>query len=523
MASAQDLSLVVNAISSFRVATDPPTKVTQFTRPTSSHVDPLTQFTYGKAKLPQMDFTRKTAQNPPAEPTLSRLAAAKAADTPVLPVMSENLNPGSENAENKGPQGLITNSESPVADAPIKDVAHPNDDQTPMESHAMLVAADAPSGLTSIILDSDDDNVCPPTKLIKPASVSVDQQRELSQRLHRPQIKTKPMTHERQGSTGSHPSPCESQSYGDILENLLLRFKDDQEKQRRLEASQHAKDNEIQDLTVISHTLYDQLQIAEGRAKVQQRELSEYHTIKLQWERRIESLNKSINDFVADCRRLQDKAKNTSKQRDDIQDQSLPNNANEIPKQRFSAQDQSLRSTSEEPLQQKVDIQWEIASLEVALKDLHSIVKQERFNTDRTLLKAFHEMERLEQVVENQERQLRQDADCLKSERERTQQLENMLPKITINYEELTRLLTGHRDSIIQTLSDQAGKSDTEMISSSQPTDDLAPVLDQCFGILQELQKVKRVKPQHLSTLNENLNFQAERYDWIYFFCLQFL
>lgn len=469
MASAHDLSRVVKSISSFGHATEPPPKVTQFTRPTSAHTDPLIQFTYTKAKLPQMDFTRKIAPNLPSEPTVPRLVPAQAADTSILPNVPTNQNPDPENADDAGPRGSVTRIETALSDIPNTDVTHSDPGRISIDHNPLLATADATCGLASDINVSPEDSVYPTFKTADPPSVLVNHGRAL------PQTKTVPRDPKR--STESRASSFDSKGYGEILEDLLSRFKNDQEKQKELEASQHAKDNEIQDLKDVSRALFEKLQVSKGKEQVQQKKLSKFHALKLQWEHRIEKLNKSVKDLTDDHHSLRNNAK-------DIQEQ-------------------------------KRIIQTDKASLEMSLKDLHDVVEQDRSKTKKILLEARHQMEILEQTIEDQDRQLRENIDYLDIERDRSRRLEDALSNITTNYQDLMKLLTGHRDIIIENLSDQFRKSHTAVVLSSYPPDNLKPVLDQCFGILQELQRVEMVKPEDLLALNQALNSYAERYVWV--------
>ena len=454
---------------------EPPAKVTLFTRPTSAHTDPLAQFTYTKAKLPQMDFTRKTAQNPPAEPT-SQLVHPQTADTSALPNVLAHQNPGSENVEDDGLRGSISRIETSLSDIPNVDATHSNPAQVSRDPNLFVAAADATGGVSSDLPVSSEDNVCLSTKIVEPPSVSVNHGQSSPQKFCRPQIQAKNITQEPQKSTNSHAFPSESKSYEEILEDLLFRFKDDQEKQKELQASQHAKDNEIQDLKDVSRALFEQLQVSKGKEHIQQKKLSKFNTIKLHWEHRIQKLHKFVKDLTEDH-------------------QSLRNNAKDIQ-------------------EQKEKIQTDKASLDMALTDLHGVVEQDRSKTKKILLEARHQMEILEQTIEDQDRQLRENAECLDLERDRSRRLEDALSIVTTSYQDLTKLLTGHRDLIIENLSDQLRKSDAQVVLSSHPHDDLKPVLDQCLSILQELQKEEIIKPQDLLTLNEALDSYAERYAW---------
>lgn len=465
MASSHFLSQAVDSITSFGNTKAASTEVTQFTRPTSSPTDTLIPFTYTKAIIPQMDFSRKPAQNPRTDPAIGQLGPTQVPDCTSVSSVLAGQGQGKENAEQMEMPATNRSAVNCTPCVPDASAIH-SDVETAINRAAPRASVEA-SATRSSGVPAYEDNV----------RSSIESPQQLSstvahQRVSQPQMKADKILRKYQEPVKA-ALPPKSLNDGELLSILLSRHKAEQQNREKIQASQHAKDQEINDLKGVSHTLYEQLQIVKGRERAQQEEISKFHTFKEQWEPRIQLLKECFQSLADDHHKL--------------------------------GQD------AEDMQEQRKSIQTDKADLEVMLKDVHQVFNQDRARTKKVLLEARHEMELLEQTVENQDRELRANTDLLDNERDRSQRLEDALSSITTNNEELTKMFTGHKDLVIEKLMHLLQKIETPIIVAPQPQNDLKSVLDECFGILKELQKVEMVKPQDFLTLNRAVRSYANR------------
>lgn len=412
-----------------------------------------------------MDFSRKPAQNPRTDPAIGRLGPTQVADCTPVPSVLVDQGPRTENAEQMEVPATNRSAVNCTPCVPDASAIH-SDAETAINRAAPMASVEA-SATRSSGVPAYEDNVRPSIESAQQSSATAAHQRE-----RQPQMKADKILRKYQEPVkAALPPKCLND--GELLGILLSRHKAEQQNREKVQASQHAKDQEITDLKGVSHTLYEQLQIVKGRERAQQEELSKYHTFKEQWEPRIQLLKECFQSLTDDHHRLGQDAKDMQEQRKSIQTDK--------------------------------------AALEVMLKDVHQVFNQDRARTKKVLLEARHEMELLEQTVENQDRELRANTDLLDNERDRSQRLEDALSSITTNNEELTRMFTGHKDVVIEKLMHLLQRIETPMFVAPQPQDDLKSVLDECFGILKELQKVEMVKPQDFLTLNRAVRSYANR------------
>lgn len=464
MAPPHTLSQAVDSITSFGNTKAASTEVIQFTRPTSSPTDAFVPFTYTKAKIPQMDFSRKPAQNPRTDPAICPVVPTQTADSTVVPsaLTDQSQGPDAEQKETPATSRSAITCEPPVPDA---SAIHSDAVETSTNQTVPAASIEA-SGTHRFGTPAFEHNVRPSIESVQLSSATAVHQKE-----RQPQTKTAKVLSKVHEPTRASLLP-KSLNDGELLNILLSRHKAEQQNREKLKASQHAKDQEINDLRGVSHTLYEQLQIVKGREHAQQMELSKFHAFKEQWEPRIQMLKEYFQSLTVDHHKLGQDAK-------DMQEQQK-------------------------------SIQTDKAGLEVMLEDVHQALNQDRARTKKILLEARHEMELLEQTVDTQDRELRANADLLDIERDRSQRLEDALSGITTTNEELTRMFNGHKDAIIEKLTNLQ-KSATQVVVAPQPESNLKPVLDQCIGILKELQKLEMVKPQDFMTLNRAVRSYANR------------
>lgn len=413
-----------------------------------------------------MDFSRKPAQNPRTDPAICRLGPTHTADSTAVPSVLVDQGQGSGNAE---PKEIAATSLSAVSCTPgVPDASAIRSDAVETcLNRAAPTASVASSAKPSFGVPEVENNARP---LIESAQLS--SATAVHQTVHQPQTKSDKVLRKYQEPIKATLQP-KSLNDGELLSILLSRHKAEQQNRAKLQASQYAKDQEISDLQGVSHTLYEQLQIVKGREHAQQSELSKLHTFKEQWEPRIQLLRESFQSLTDDHHKLRQDAKDMEEQRKSIQTDKT--------------------------------------ALEVMLKDVHQTFNQDRARTKKILLEARHEMEMLEQTIETQDRELRTNTDLLDYERDRSHRLEDAMSSITTKNEEFTRMFTGHKDVVIEKLAQLLQKSETPVVFTSQPQNNLEPILDDCFGILKELQKVEMVKPQDFQTLNRAVRSYANR------------
>lgn len=445
-------------------------KVAQFTRPASPHPNLQFQFAYSKAKPPQLDFTRKQTQNLGADSNVGRVEPARSAVNTVDLRLRPDETQNTESKEDGGPLVSKDSAETATPNFPSKHATVTDSIEKATQSGLVTSTAEASIVLSSSIVEPSTDNVGPSTEIAEPSPVaSPAQQKLIAQKERHPQMKArKSITY--QGHTVPCPTVSKTSSNGELVGILLSRFEAEQHNREELRACQLAKDIEIQDLKGVSQTLYEQLQEVKDRERVQQMELSDLNKLKPQWQNRIQKMNEYVQSLLDDHQKLRQEAKGIQ--------------------------------------EQQKDIQMEKASLEAALKEAYLVVDQDRSRT-KVLAEARHEMELLKQTVENQQRQLSQNADLLIHERERSQGLANAISNISTDYQDLTKLFTNYRDGVMDKLGDLLQKSDNQIANAPQPQEDLKSILDQCLEELRDLDVVKR---KDFSSLKKSFNSYAIRY-----------
>ncbi len=459
MEPAQHLFRAVDSITSFG-------KVSQFTRPASPHPNHQFRFAYSKAKAPQLDFTRKQTQSVPTGSTADRLEPA---ETTLDLNFHLNESQDLENRENEEPHDLGRSGEMAAPPLSVTGVTPEGAVENSTKEASSMANAEHSAVPTSGVIASAG-NARPPNDVAEPSSASPGQERSLPQKERPPQTMANKVSSKRQESTISYPLVPKPSSNGELLGILLSRFEAEQHSREESRATQLAKDIEIQDLKGVSQNLYEQLQSAKDRERAQQVEISELNETKQQWQHRIQKMNEYVQGLVKDHQRLRKEAK-------DIQDQQK-------------------------------GMLVEKASLETALKDVHHVVDQDRSRTKKLLLEARHEIGILEQTILDQDRQLRQNADLLVTERDRSQGLGDAITSITTSYQDLTKLFKDYREAIMEKLSDLLQRSNDQIAAAPPPHEDLTPMLDQC---LQELRQLDTVKQEDFIALKTALSSYTTR------------
>lgn len=467
MESAHHLCQAVDSITNFG-------KVAQLTRPASPHSSLQFQFAYSKAKPPRLDFTRKQAQNLRSHSNVGRMEPARSAESKIDPHLHPNETQNPESTEHEEPHISKDSAETTAPHFPTKHAAFTDSTEMAVQNGILTSTAEASLVLNSSTAKPSIENVSHSSEIAEPSpATSPVQQKLIAQKERHPQTKTRKASITRHGHVAPYPTISKASSNGELMGILLSRFEAEQHNREELRASQLAKDIEIQDLKGVSKTLYEQLQEIKDRERVQQIELSDFNKLKPQWQHRIQKMSEYVQSLTDDH--------------------------------------QKLRQEAKEIREQQKDMLTEKASLETALKDVHYVVDQDQSRTKKILAEARHEKELLKQTVENQQREINQNANLLIHERDRSQGLANAISSITTNYQDLIQLFTGYRDAVMDKLGDLLQRSDDQIANAPQPHEDLKPIMDQC---LQELRELDAVKQKDFLSLKRSLNTYATRYAW---------
>lgn len=273
------------------------------------------------------------------------------------------------------------------------------------------------------------------------------------------------------------PNSKSALSDEDLLNVLLLRQRAQQEKGDMLRAAEAAKDQEIGDLRDVTHNLYQQLQALQEQDEAKGTEISRLHAVIPQWENKIQNLKKHLDTLAKDH--------------------------------------QDLMKGSKELQRQQEDAQAEKSALTVMLTDVHETAESDhrRYSaTYKVLIEARHHIQALEQTIEEQEKQSREEGDLLHAERDRSQRLEAEMTKLTTSYHELTTAVTGHPDIILEKLSRILEISiQATAATQAQSQSELKSLLNQCVQILKKVHTMEMVKPQDFGKLDNSIRAYAQR------------
>ena len=273
------------------------------------------------------------------------------------------------------------------------------------------------------------------------------------------------------------PISKSSLSDEDLLNVLLLRQRAQQEEKDLLRANEVAKDQQIGDLMEVSHNLYQQVQNLQDQDRAKETEIAKLHAIVPRWEKRIQSLTKCLNTLVQEHRDLMIGSK-------------------------------ELRIKQE-------DAQAEKSGLVRMLKDVQEVVRSDHRKysvTNKVLIEARHHITVLEQAIKDQEKKSREDGNLLHAERSRSQTLEAEINKLTTTHHELTTIVTGHPDIILEKLSKVLEISIQAMgATQAQSQFELKTLVNQCVDMLKKVHTMEMVKPQDLGKLDNSIRAYAQR------------
>lgn len=145
------------------------------------------------------------------------------------------------------------------------------------------------------------------------------------------------------------------------------------------------------------------------------------------------------------------------------------------------------------------------AKINATMKDVHlAELTEVKTNAD-------HRIRLLEQTVENQERQLEEDWDLLRTERDRNLRLEAEIKKISDKHDELMRDAVVHRQAMSGQLSELLIICEKRPAASSSDNDvRLETRLQEFTNLMKELRDADRVTPSDFQKLNSSVRNYAE-------------
>ena len=466
-------------------------RFTPFLRPSTSHEDIYTSFSFDKPQPKPLDFSRKTGQHPaPSIPVLEPEPVSNVA-TVLEPCHFSSIGPKTTDithncegmlaqigaSDSLAPSGasstLVTSMEGDSLGA------HGDTNQAFQSSEVQVAtspSADGGSELVHSPVDAGSSLMSKRTQTYGtsdptarsssprgPGKVTKLQQK-LSMKKGRIQMKAQ---HPMDSTTGL--------SYEDTLGVLLVRYKTEKLERDEARIALQAKETELEDLRDISNAIYHQLQQGRQREKSQQAELRKFQEVMPRWETQVKKLSDYVQTLTEDHLILRDDAR-------------------------------AIRD-------RQVSLQTDKSDLTSALHDVHQTVQQDHTKTKKVLVEARHHMEVLETTISDQGARLREGAGLLDAERERRSHLEGDISELATNYQYLISVLTEHRKNTTEKLDDLLTKSEQVQTVISMPNQDhLEPVLVEVLSLLKELREVDVVRPDDLRKLDASVTSYAERY-----------
>lgn len=184
---------------------------------------------------------------------------------------------------------------------------------------------------------------------------------------------------------------------------------------------------------------------------------------------------------------------------------------------------QNIHGLSEDHVQLKQDsvlirkrqeeISKDKADLDVTMMEVHQYAKDRELTELSGLKKeGEHRIRLLEQTVENQERQIEEDWDLLRAERERSLRLEAEILRFSAKHDELMRDVVVHR----QTMSAQLGELllICQKHQAAPKSDDDSHVeikLEEFATLIKELRDVDKVTPSDFQKLDSSVRKYAQQ------------
>ena len=470
-----------------QVSQPAPMKV--LTRPVSSGQHPAAGFSFTKARpIQQFDFRRpKQLQSPPpldtaqAVPNAINLTDQAPSPKHVLkdsvPVPFPNVVAAHSRAHNHStPTSDVSRPNASFSGATLNEVSMPADD----------VLTDSVLNGTKPLLTAPVSSQSPSemfrTVGIQPVNVQHRSGKTskdlLTSVAGTPKITKSRRRKPKMGPATDGPNRKNGYTEEDLLRLLMYRRTQGQQELECFRATHRGMEAEMRKLRDMTNDLSGQLQEAVHHATQRSAELSKVKSSMPLWESKIKQLSNYVNGLTNDHKRLREDADDMHKQFQHV----------------FVAKKQ----------------------LQNTLDDARKSLEQERIRFQQLDDDARHKIETLTQTIQHQSTQLQSDENLLMVERERSDRLEEQIIKITTSHGQLSEILTSHRDSITCKIDELLHQAQS-IVPPNEPSesnahDPIKPMLEQCFGILQELHRTTHVKPGDLQKLNNNMDTFVEGY-----------
>ena len=275
--------------------------------------------------------------------------------------------------------------------------------------------------------------------------------------------------------TQGFPSAETGPSQEDLLHILIMRTQEESRARERAKAIQQAKDAELGDAKKACSQLKAQLHALQDREKEQASQLSKYQRVIPGWKAKLHKLQDYFKGLINDHNNLRNDATTIRKEYEGLY---------------------AYKSI-----------------IETSLKEAHEVLAQKPSDSKKTLTEARHKIEHMKQTIQSQRAELNDEANLLKFERDRNQQLENEMSKISTNQQQMLRMTLDYREIVTEKL-DQLLKSSLAMPAMAKVVDEesIQTMLDRCVASLKELQSPQTVKREDLQRLGESIRAYADRY-----------
>ena len=273
------------------------------------------------------------------------------------------------------------------------------------------------------------------------------------------------------------PLPAAEDSNEEMFFLLMNRIRQDRRESEAKDAALETSNRQCQMLTAFNDDLDARLHDVSRLCSDREAQLSKIKAAKPGWETKIRKLSEYVKGLTNDHNRLRDDAR-------DIREQS-----GEILKDKKCLHD--------------------------ALQEVSQTTTEQHNKSRKLVTEARHDLEILEQKVQHQQSDLRNEQELLVAERERNLQLEGQISDFAAgaaSQEHLAELLLGHRDTITGKIDELL--ENTEIFRAAAPAesqDHLRPMLEQCLTVLQNLQSSDITKLENYEKLQDSMRGY---FDW---------
>ena len=275
---------------------------------------------------------------------------------------------------------------------------------------------------------------------------------------------TEPSTN---AATRPHIGPAYNEE--ELLHLLMIRQRHAQRERETFQVAQQTQEQEFQQLKNWASELQAQLHETERHYSEKEAQLAKFKASKTGWERKIRKLSDYVQGLTNDHNRLRDDAR-------ELQDRSI-------------------------------SIIKEREVLVSAVQEARQNIAKQHNNSVQVVTKARHGIEIREQTIQHQQSELDNLQNLLAAERERNDRLESEISAFASSYGQLSKQLSGHRDSIMGKITELLDKTEGfRAAAPSESQDHLNSLLQQCVVLLEKFQSAGAIKPEDFQNLNISMH-----------------